>query len=424
MEKDSFLSEADDLCLTPHVVLDSLPALLKDCLTLGKTTTTKDILLLSSLTAVSSVLPTISFRYAHYGKRYWPMLQTFILASPASGKGIADVAKQLIMPIHEANGLLIPGDSTYPAFYELLAEQNGHGFLFETEGSVITDIWRNSCCNYNTALRKIAEHELLSKNRIADGRSEIRNPKVAVLLTGTFSQFHALVPNIENGFFSRLSILVVRDTNTFDPTVFQPNAASVAIEARIRHWAIRLRELAKQLFPLKISFRLTNEQATRIGQIMAGEYSEFLQHLGEGFHASIIRNGVTLMRIAAILSSLRLLEDTNKRDKLLEQETPILECSDEDFQTAMILSTKLLLNSADAYNMIGGKQQVLVPAAQASYQRETFLSALPRVFTTGECITQAQSMGVCDRTIRRWINNWLETGQLYKSERGLYKKAG
>ena len=101
-----------------------------------------------------------------------------------------------------------------------------------------------------------------------------------------------------------------------------------------------------------------------------------------------------------------------------------MECSDEDFQTAMILSTKLLLNSADAYNMIGGKQQVLVPAAQGSYQRETFLSALPRVFTTGECITQAQSMGVCDRTIRRWINNWLETGQLYKSERGLYKKAG
>ena len=30
MEKDSFLSEVDDLYLTPHVVLDSLPALLKD----------------------------------------------------------------------------------------------------------------------------------------------------------------------------------------------------------------------------------------------------------------------------------------------------------------------------------------------------------------------------------------------------------
>ena len=61
--KKEMLMEADDLSLTPHVGIDSLPTMLKDCLAVGQTTQTKDIMLLSSLTAVSSVLGNISFRY-------------------------------------------------------------------------------------------------------------------------------------------------------------------------------------------------------------------------------------------------------------------------------------------------------------------------------------------------------------------------
>lgn len=416
------LFETDDLSLTSHVVLDSLPALLKDCLTVAKTTQTKDILMLSSLTAVSSVLTNISFRYAHYGKRYWPMLQTFIMASPASGKGIADVAKQLVLPIHNTRGLLIPGDSTYPAFYELLYQQQGHGLLFETEGSVITDIWRSSCGNYNTALRKIAEHETLSKNRIADGFSEIGVPKMAFLLTGTFNQFRTLVPNVENGFFSRLSLLVVRGEHSFDASVFKPNASAQTAATALRSWAIRLHQFTQQLKGMNVDFCLTDDQATRIGNIMSREYAEYLLQLGEGFHACIIRNGITLMRIAAILSALHLMEDSTRLEQLKQQENPTITCSEADFQNAMIIATKLLLNAADAYNQIGGKENVIVPAAHGTYERSTFLAALPKVFSTGDCIEQARDMGVCDRTAKRWIVNWLENGQLYKTSHGMYKK--
>ena len=422
--KKEMLMEADDLSLTPHVGIDSLPTMLKDCLVVGQTTQTKDIMLLSSLTAVSSVLENISFRYAHYGKRYWPMLQTFIMAGPASGKGIADVAKELVKPIHEAYGLFIPGDSTYPAFYELLYEQNGRGLLYETEGSVITDIWKNGCGNYNTALRKIAEHETLSKNRMADGRTEIDVPRMAMLLTGTFGQFRTLVPSIENGFFSRLTLLVVRGGNAFDETVFKPNNETVSASEKLTKWGKRLHETVRRLRGTNVTFRLSDSQAAQVGKTMAGEYGEYLKHLGEGFHANIVRNGVTMMRVAAILSGMRLVEDRESLERLLSEEKPVIECTDVDFQTAMVIATKLLLNAADAYNQIGGKKQVLVPAPQGSYQSQTFMASLPPVFTTGECVEQAQTMGVCERTARRWINNWMETGLLHKKERGLYKKVG
>ena len=84
----------------------------------------------------------VSFRYAHYGKQYYPNLLTFLMAGAASGKGVATLATKLIEPIHNEQALLIPGDSTYPAFFNQLYRQQGIGLLFETEGSVITDIWR------------------------------------------------------------------------------------------------------------------------------------------------------------------------------------------------------------------------------------------------------------------------------------------
>jgi hypothetical protein len=75
--------------------------------------------------------------------------------------------------------MLIAGDSTLPAFFKALEEQNGCGYMHESEGSVITDIWRNSAANYNTALRKAAEHEAISRNRVR-GASEIPSPRCSL----------------------------------------------------------------------------------------------------------------------------------------------------------------------------------------------------------------------------------------------------
>jgi len=410
--------EKDDMQITSHVVPDTLPALLKECLSVAKTTETKDMLLLSILTTVSSVMDKVSFRYAHYGKRYYPNLLTFIMAGAASGKGVSELATELVQPIHEKQPLLIPGDSTYPAFYEQLLQQKGVGLLFETEGSVITDIWRSGCTNYNTALRKAAEHETLSKSRILIGRSEIRNTKLSALLTGTCGQFSTLVPSVENGFFSRLNMLVIRKQQAFDKTVFVPSDEGRRAKEIFHYWGARLKHW-HDMQTQAIDFHLTNEQAQQVGSVMENEYGEYLRQLGDGFHASIVRNGITMMRVACILTMLRQVEAIAKGG-LQEQST--MTCSDEDFETAMVISTKLLLHAADAYNQIGGKEQLAVPEVKGSYQKDTFLASLPQSFSTGECVKQGERMGVCERTIRRWIVDWCEKGILSKTAHGEFGK--
>lgn len=413
--------EVDDLTITPHVVLENLPALLKDFLTLAPSTEQKDMLLLSTLTSVSSVLNNLYFHYAHTGKRYYPNLMTFIMAGAAGGKGIADLSRQLVEPIHEQTSLIIAGDSTYPAFYQQLAMQHGSGLLFETEGSVITDIWRSSAMSYNTALRKAAEHETLSKNRVRAGQSEIMCPKLGMLLTGTFSQFKALVPNVENGFFSRLTMLVVRERQQFDATVFQPSLQNQTVASVVRTWSQRLLRLYECLQDHELEFRLTDEQASQLGHIMADEYRSYVQQLGGAFHASVIRNGVNVMRIAAVLSALRWMEN-NLSDKAVSSIPETLLCTPADFETALLLGTKLLLHAADAYTQIDGTNQQPIPQMQGSYQKSVFLATLPSQFTTGECISFGIKMGASERTIRRWLEKWMNDGSICKEAHGLYKK--
>jgi hypothetical protein len=98
---------------------------LKNVLSLAQTPAEQDMLLLSSLVACGSVMPNLYCRYGLAAKRYYPNLQLFIVGSAACGKGIANLALELVKPVHEATPLIIPGDATYPAFYQTLAKQHG-----------------------------------------------------------------------------------------------------------------------------------------------------------------------------------------------------------------------------------------------------------------------------------------------------------
>ena len=445
-QKTIHFTECDDLQITSHLNLEALPQILQDLLSVAHTTEQKDMLLMSSLTTLSTVMNSVYFRYGTTGKRYYPELMTFIMAGAANGKGIAELSKRLVEKVHEDTPLIIAGDSTYPAFYQQLLDQDGCGLLFETEGSVITDIWKGGAMSYNTALRKAAEHETLSKNRLNSGQTEIACPKVGMMLTGTFSQFKALVPSVENGFFSRLMTVVVREHQDFDGSVFQPSEEGQEVEALMGRLAMQVKRLNDELNRPEglndemmncrgIEFRLTGEQASLLGQVMEKEYKEYMRVLGDGFHASVVRNGINVMRIALILSVLRkgsdisgtivndIAENPENPDRFaIPEETREIVCTEEDFQTAMVIGTKMLLHAADAYNQITEGSKEAVPSIKGSYQKETFFVSLPEEFSTGECEQHGIRLGVCSRTVRRWIERWTEMGQITKTEYGHYQK--
>lgn len=394
---------------------NNLPEIMKSVLSLAHTPAEKDMLLMSALVACSSVMPNLYVKYGVAAKRYYPNLQLFIVGSAACGKGIANLALELVKPIHEKMPLIIPGDATYPAFYQTLARQKGRGYIHESEGSVITDIWRSSTANYNTALRKAAEHEPISRARCKEA-SVIENPQISMVLTGTFSQYRALVPSIENGYFSRLLTLIVDEHQAFSSRYVESSESS---DETVKSAAEQLYHLYEALlFTKPREFRLTAEQKTRLGNHLENAYPTLIRMLGEEFHSVVLRMAVHIERIAMILSALRVQSTYRCADRVQTE----LVCSDSDYATAELIGNKLILHMAQAYQLVKGSEKVSIPTVKPLDQKQILLSLLPEEFESKTLVAEAQAQGLTERTAFRWNDEWQQSGTVLKIRHGVYRK--
>ena len=439
MEKILSSEEQANLRIVEHLNMSNLPQIVRNMLSLASTPEEQDILLMATLTGASACIPNLYFRYGPTGKRYYANLQAFILAASASGKGIANQALEMVRVVDEQYPMLIAGDSTLAAWYKALEERGGCGYMHESEGSVITDIWKTAAANYNTALRKAAEHEAISRNRCT-GASEIKCPKMSMLLTGTFNQYRALVPSVENGYFSRLLTLVIRETHPFDKRYVSTIGGQSAVPQQAGRELLRVYEQLARGGEREWS--LTEEQKTRLGEHLETEYGTLIGLLGDNFHSAVVRMAVQIERIALILTALRgdsilMSRAHNKIEPeynsgLMDKESRItsgttdetIYCQDEDYQTAEMIGNKLLLHMAAAYRMIDGESQELVPEIKPLDQRKVLFEQLPEEYAHKELVAEAKAQGIPQSTILRWNNQWIENGLIRRIKHGLYKKVG
>ena len=417
MEKiSSFAMEADqDLHIANHIDNAELPAIMQPIMNLAQSDSERDILLLSLLTSAGSCMPNLYFRYGLTGKRYYPNLQCFIVGSAACGKGIANLALDFVHKVNEAVPFIIPGDSSYPGFYRRLERQNGRGYIHESEGSVITDVWRSSVINYNTALRKAAEHEPITRSR-ANDISSIACPQLSLLLTGTFSQYKTLVPSVENGYFSRLLTLIVQDQQSFSGRYVEPGNGSTTVMAKASAQLFDLCQMLNRMRPTE--FSLSPEQRTRLGHHLETAYPALMSILGENFHSVVLRMAVQIERIAMILSALRM-DTTNP---LTSSSSHPLLCSNQDYAVAELIGNKLLLHMAAAYRLIKGTDQTMIPKIQPIDQRQMLLSLLPAEFESKTLVAEAAAQGISRATALRWNEDWQVQGFIQKIKYGTYKK--
>ena len=396
--------EQVDLRIVEHLDMQNLPESIQNMLSLAKTEEEKDMLLMATLAAASACVPNLYFRYGPTGKKYYANLQCFILASSASGKGIANQALEMMRVVDEQYPMLIAGDSTLAAWYKALEEQGGIGYMHESEGSVITDIWRNAAANYNTALRKAAEHEAISRNRVK-GASEIACPRLSMLLTGTFSQYKALVPSVENGYFSRLLTLVERGSHPFEKSYVTAKSENSAIPKIVGRELSRI--YSRLMEEGEREWSLTDAQKERLGEKLETEYRTLIDMLGENFHSTVIRMAIQIERIALILSAMR---------------GNLVECSDFDYQTAELIGSKMLMHMAMAYRMIKGDEQETMPEVKGLDQRKVVFDGLKQRYQLNDLIKEAQSQGVSRSSAIRWNNQWIEKGMVRKENHGEYRK--
>lgn len=429
----------------PVEIYSRLPELLRESCTLFCEGIEQDVFLISSLAVLSGCLPNIEGIY--FDSLHSAHLYSFITAPAGSGKGKMIWAKYFGQAIHEhmtgqsqkawaayetelkhyyklnrakrkcaekpveppSLMFFIPANSSASAFTQALSDNNFSGVIFESEADTLADTFKQDWGNFSDVLRKGFHHESSSMIRRKDKEFlEIREPHIAIVLSGTPKQVHNLMPDTENGLFSRFLYYAFEDDSEFK-NPFAPHHTGSYTDF-FRHKGQVVLDLYLQLQHLSkpITFKLTDEQATRFTVLFNTMLSKNKLLLGRDLIANIKRLGLITFRIAMILSALRTFTQQVTPIGFTEQVTGShqlsiqeLICNDMDFETAMDIAITLEKHAVAVYQNM--------PNNELKGLKLAFYEQLPLKFDRKAYLKVAKELGILPKTADKYIKQMKST---------------
>jgi hypothetical protein len=308
---------------------------------------------------------------------------------------------------------IIPANTSATAMYQILHDNGGVGFMMETEGDTLTNTLASDHGNYSDGLRKSFHNEPVSFLRRTNHEYvEVVNPKLSVLLSGTPGQVKKLIPDAENGLFSRFMYYHLPMKPQWND-VFA-DATAVSLDEKYADLGRIWYEVYQRISEIEqINFSFTPDHQAQFNAHFAYLHEEYFRRYGEGFLPSVRRMGLIVFKISMSLSLMRCLEYADEKVDFI--------CEDVDFQTALTIGDSLLEHAAKIF--------ATFPATSnkgANYwQREDakknkIYMALPDIFETKDAVKIGAENDVSESTIKRWLRSAQFTnigyGKYQKSE--------
>ena len=421
-----------------------LPSLLTQVINKSNNFEDADILILGSLTVISACLPNISGNYAE--REVFPNLFTFISAQASAGKGRLTLCRHLVKPIHNnlkkiysaemeeyrhllndysqdkknreppqeppIKTLLIPANSSATSVYQVLNDNGGVGLIFETEGDTLANTFKSDYGNFSDGFRKAFHHEMISYTRRKDREFvELTKPRLSALLSGTPKQILALIPDAENGLFSRF-IFYNMNLRLEWRDVFSESPVSLDdyfIDLGQRYF--QFYQTLQQSQPIR--FSLSVNQQKEFNQFFTEIQQEYSSLFGLDIVASVRRLGLITFRVAMILTSLRLMDG-----KPIQS---VIVCDDTDFRTSIIMARVLLQHTAHVFGQL--------PSTDSNATRgtvtvlcQTFFNSLPSEFNRRTYLSIAERLHIAPKTAEKYIRKFSTTGQIKHLAHDSYSK--
>ena len=438
-------------------IREDLPTIMQRIVADSTSDVDADILVLGSLTVFSSCIPNV---FGVYDRRQvFANLFLFVTARASAGKGRLSLCRHLAMPLHQALRdkyqklmkeyeaaqvayavnrkntlevppqeppfltLFVPANSTATVVYQTLSQNDGVGLLFETEGDTLANAFNSDLGNYSDGFRKAFHHESISYLRKKDHEFvEIVQPKFSAVLSGTPQQIFNLIPDAENGLFSRF-VFYVMPTQLVWHDMFA--CSGTIADEQFKQIGRDFYDFHKAFSKKRVQFAFSRAQQHQFNNFFEATQLRYAQLFGDDIIASVRRLGLILFRFAMILSVLRLIDDPPKPAKKGEKELHLV-CIDADFATALAMVKVLLQHTASVFQTLPrSPQSVRTPKGMkqlAEGSRSKFLAALPVAFTRADFCEVAQSLGITTKTAERYITELCKNGQLEHPAHGQYYK--
>src|SRR5690554_2314018 len=427
----------------PKSLYPQLPEFLQKVVSVASTDEERDILLLGTLVSLSACLH--KFFAIYDGKKVYSNLFLFITAQASAGKGRLVHCRQIVNPIHKelreearvqkqiydmelaeynANKgkeegiekpakppekmLFISANNSSTGSYQLLSDSDGRWLFFETEGETLAHAFKSDYGNYSDCFRKACHHETISYYRRTYGEFvDIASPCVSTVFSGTPKQVSALIPNAENGLFSRF-IFYFMNVRPVWKNVFASqtdNALDDYFEA-LGNEFYDLYKVIMQDEPRQ--FYLTADQQEQFNQFFGNIQEKYMNLQGLDYMATIRRLGLIAYRTCMICSALRIMETGDTSKKLI--------CEERDFQVALAMVKILVKHSSKVFAEL--PQEESKPTRLN--KKEKFLYALPRNFNRQKYLEVANTMSIPAKTAEGYITAFIKSNLIHRESQDNY----
>ncbi len=422
-------------------IYDGLPLILKEGCSVFSDQREQDIFLLSSIVILSGCMPSVVGVYD--GAEVRANLFAFVVAPAGSGKGVLSWSRMLGLGFHnhlreesdrlkseyeqraaEARSekqifldlpppqkcLFIPGNSSSSAIIKSLRDNDGNGVICETEADSMTGAINQDWGDFSDTLRKSFHQEIVSLSRKSGECYEITNPALSVMLAGTPGQVSKLIPDAENGLFSRFlfyrfeRVPLWRDVS--------PISGRPSLNKHFGGLSDQVKDMAVCLADAKrVEFSLTDSQWRVLNQFGRSWLERSIEDTNSSISSTIYRLGLIVYRISLVLCVLRCYES-----RTISVNSIV--CDDGSFATALDLAKMLLEHSKLMFSTMhtAGGNSVKINS------RQKFLSAVPNQFTREEADSVGRAMSVTERTVTNYLERLVTDGQVLKTRHGMYQK--
>lgn len=435
----------------PEGIYDNLPRLLRKVTELMVTPQERSLVLIGSIATLSSAL--LPMYTIYFGKTIYPNMYLFVPGPAGAGKGKLDFCFKLVKPIHkeklerwniakdeykkeyarykrQKKGdnidppekpliqlLRIPANSSATSFAQAMAE-NGNLLLFETEGDTVVNTFNSDFGNYSDSFRKAFAHESFGYLRRGDDgeEREVENPRLSTVLSGTPEQVKSLIHDAENGLLSRFMFFCINSTPKWLDG-FDSYGSENPLEETFDAFGQEFTAFTKVLEQTsRIYFSLTIAQTGKFNEFFAAEKERMQEFNGDRYSASSHRLAWCFLRVAMVLTTLRMMDSGRITDKV--------ECSDVDFEITLQIIKVISIHNDYIFNVLDKERPdgIAVADSYSSATRKAIISSLPEYFKTDDMKEVAKSIGKSLRTVRRQVARAIEAGEILQVKHGEYKK--
>lgn len=442
-------------------VYEKMPLVLKNFLSRFNDDRERDVAAWGFLSLLGAILK--GYSVIHKNQRYYTNLFVIVAAPFASGKGVLNVIRNIGNKLHKRllaisaqryrqyksdleaykkgeiseepeepilPRLFLPGDMSAAGCKEQLYNSGGMGMMFDTEADTISSTLSMEWGDYSVLLRKGLSNEGIEFVRKNVSR-EIEKPFLSGLISGTIGALLRLIPNSENGLFSRLIYYTFYKKPKFAPDAFDYKLVNQNDEQEKE-----LAELVEDVYfyfedleekKLKIDFFWEESYQEKLITIFKDWLNSHIAIIGEDGSRVLFRLANLASRIAAILTIFRLMEkneDVNPRnlDFLFEKkENVMVTCIESDFEITCHLMDIIRQHTMHLFENLQ-KESENKPLKALKTQQLDFWYILPQEFQRKEAVSIGGAKGVMPRTVDKYLKIFYDQKLVEKDEKGNYTK--